>query len=204
MRALFIAIALAAMCSCVKAPYFDLRQPIYLVTDKSFWLGCEDDKNVGEEACRQYRIDQIYAGFSQWFDYFDQDNRPRAVVVSSEKELPPHLVNAVIHLRLSETFCGKDFYGKDPAEACYYRPGIFSSQNIAVIFQNKDKIDRLASHEIGHVLGLDDNYAPAANGSVMTYPVQNPVTNFDVKSMCKKHRECKMVKRKRYKSNDLF
>ncbi len=198
MRILFIAVALALACGCVKAPYYDLRQPIYMVTDNSLWVDCDKDKSVPEKDCRQYRIDQIEAGVSQWFSSFDENNRPRVVVVASEKDIPPHQVNRVIHLGVSDTFCG-DVSKHKPAAACYNWVQHWWSWQIYVriVFKtDKEIMPRVMAHEFGHGLGLDDNYAPAAYGSVMSYTLPTPVTQFDIKMMCKLHHECRMVKRK--------
>ena len=64
---------------CYDAPYFDLHQPIYLVTDSSFWAGCEEDA-MGYEGCQARRTKWINKGVDQWFSHFDEATRPYAVV----------------------------------------------------------------------------------------------------------------------------
>lgn len=196
MRAFLIAIAFV-ICGCAaKAPYFDLRHPVYVAADKSFWLGCEGD-TVGDKACRQYRVEQIFAGFNQWFDYFDKDNRPRAVFVHSKKNLPKNPVNNVIHLGISELFCGKIPEKDTWAGACYAwrKQTWFSSGSTRIVFKKIDYITpRIFAHEFGHALGRDDNDVPEGTGSVMSYEIKTTVTPLDVKMMCRMHRECHMVK----------
>ena len=103
MRSFLIAFALV-ICSCgssaqsfdwrpsvIRIPflpsYLDLRHPIYMVTDKSFWSGCDKDP-AGDKLCRAVRVTQIKEGVNQWFDYFDKADRPEAILVFSEAELP--------------------------------------------------------------------------------------------------------------------
>src|SRR5690348_15062600 len=106
MRIFLMACAFVAIFGCAKAPYFDLRHPVYFKAENSFWAGCDKDP-LGDEACRKNRIEQMYQGFDQWFDYFGKDDRPQAVFISSDKELPVHPVNSVIYLGMSDGFCGK-------------------------------------------------------------------------------------------------
>lgn len=211
MRALFMAIVVVGICGCAKPshidsyrytpphsdllhpalPYFDLRYPIYLVTDKSFLSGCEHDV-TGYKTCRADRVKIIYEGINQWFDYFSQAIRPQVVVVFSEEQVPEHLINDVIHLGISASFCGKDFYGKDDAGACYSR-----SPLARMVFKNAFQIKpRLTAHEFGHVLGRGDNDVRKGVKSVMSYDHPTPVLLLDIKMMCRLHRECRMVNRK--------
>ena len=132
MRSFLIAFALV-ICSCgsstqsfdlrpsvIRTPflpsYLDLRHPIYMVTDKSFWSGCDKDP-AGDKLCRAVRVAQINEGVGQWFDYFDKADRPEAVLVFSEDDLPSNLKNRVIHLGIDPGGdCGE--VGKAYA-ACY-------------------------------------------------------------------------------------
>lgn len=195
MRALFIAIALAAMCSCVKVPYFRLDKPFYFEADQSFWSGC--NKNYPHyEDCREYRIKQIYAGINEWFKYFDKADRPQVVVILSEKQLPAHLVNSVIHLKISGDLCEKWM------AACYQgHKFIWSSViKISVVFKTAAEIIRDSiAHEFGHALGRKDNDVPEGVDSVMSYTHPTSVTYLDFKMMCKLHYECRMMKRKHKK-----
>lgn len=203
MRSFSIIVVLATMCSCVKAPYFRLDKPLYFEAEQSFWSGCEQDAK-GDKACRESRIEQVYAGVKQWFDYFDKSVRPQVIFVSSKKQLPAHTVNHVIRLGISKTFCGKDVYGDGPAGACYGWKTIFSTITRIILRDASQIISDSIAHELGHAFGLDDNYAPAVYGSVMSYSMPTPVTSFDVKKVCELHRECQKMKHKRHKRNSLF
>ncbi len=187
MRSFLIAIALATVCSCARPPHIDLRHPIYMVTDQSFWSGC-NKYPAGYKACRAFRIKQVNDGINQWFDYFDRATRPRVTIVSSEKELPFGAVNEAIRLRIEAGFCDK---GK---AACYVY-GPFSLPEI--VFVDPSGITPiLVAHEFGHALGLDH---VSITGSVMFFQPYVPVTLSDIKTMCKLHRECQMLKVKRRK-----
>jgi len=166
----------------------DLRHPVYMVTDDSFWSGCEDYA-FGYEACRESRERQIYAGVHQWFHYFDATNRPRVVIVHTVDELPLYMFNDVIHLQIQKGACG----GKGFA-ACYnWEP--FSYPKI--VFESSNQIiPRIVAHEFGHTLDRDDNDVPAGTDSVMSYEHPTFVLPLDVKMMCRLHHECRMVRRK--------
>lgn len=196
MRALFITITFVVLCSCApKASYYDLRHPVYVMAYKSFWLGCEDDSGSAK-ACREYRVEQVYAGFNQWFNYFDKANRPRAVFVFSAKQLPAHLVNKVIYLGISEKICRDEL-----AAACYFgKSWWYWPLKDRIMLKNSTSIQSIIiAHEVGHAFGRDDNDVPEGTDSVMSYKRLTHVTPLDFKMMCKKHRECRMVKHKRHK-----
>ncbi len=193
MRSFFIAIVLVVICSCARAPYFDLRHPIYMVADKSFLSGCEKDP-AGHEACRAVRVKKIYAGLSQWFDYFDEANRPQAVILSSKKELPSNRANNdVIYLKIEAGFCGNG------NAACYaYGASSSSFSSPEIVFEKSSEIaPRMMAHEFGHVLGREDNDVPKGTASVMSYKMQIDVSPLDIQMMCRLHRECRMLKWKR-------
>lgn len=196
MRSFFMVIAVFGICSCTKIPYFDLRHPIYMVTEQSFWSGCEEDP-AGYEACRKFRVKQINDGVKQWFEPFDEADRPRAVILFSKIKLPSNRVNRdVVYLKIEAGFCEKDKLGKNNA-ACYAYGGdpLFTSPEI--VFENSSEITpQTAVHEFGHVLGRDDNDVPKGTGSVMSYKIRTPVTPLDIKMMCKLHHECRMMKRR--------
>ncbi|TSC83934.1 MAG: hypothetical protein G01um101413_737 [Parcubacteria group bacterium Gr01-1014_13] len=192
MRSFFIAIALVAICSCGGVPYFDLRHPIYMVTEQSFWSGCEQDP-TGYEACRASRVQQINDGVKQWFDYFGKANHPRAVILYSKNNLPSNRVNEdVIYLKIEAGFCGEGSF------ACYaYGASSSSYSSPEIVFDNSFTITpRRMAHEFGHVLGRDDNDVPEGTGSVMSYKLPTVVTPLDIEMMCRLHHECRMVKRK--------
>lgn len=188
MRSFFIAIAVFGICSCARAPYFDLRHPVYMVADKSLWSGCGEKDSAGYETCRAFRVKQIYSGLSQWFDYFDKANRPLAVIVYSEEELPANRVNSVIYLKIKAGCCGKGY-------AAHYDRWPVSSPEI--VFDRSFWITpRLVAHEFGHALGRGDNDVPEGTYSVMSYKMPTFVLPRDIKMMCRLHHECRMVKRK--------
>lgn len=197
MRALFMAIVLCITCSCAgKYPYIDLRHPIYMVTDKSFWAGCEEDP-AGYESCRNDRITKIRVGANQWFNYFDSAARPRVVIVRTKEELPPHRVNKVIYLKIDKDLCGMATR-TIIAAACY---DWWDSSALKIVFRDESFIiSRLAAHELGHALGRDDNDVPIGTGSVMSYTNPTKVLLSDIKMMCRLHRECRMEKKKMKKN----
>ena len=189
MGALFIAIAFVVVCGCAKFQYLDLRYPVYIVVDKSFWSGCEDEPD-GAEACRVQRIKRFSDGVNKWFEPFDKANRPKAVILFSSKKLPSNRVNGVIYLKIDSNFCGED------AVACYQRMSILFS-GARIVFDNADDITlRVSEHEFGHALGRNDDDAPEGVKSVMSYDNPSDILPLDIKMMCKLHHECRMVKRK--------
>lgn len=207
MRSFSIAIAFILMCGCssrmersnlrpsvIRASYLpsylDLRHPIYMVTDKSFWSGCDKDP-AGDKICRTVRVKQINEGVAQWFDYFDKDDRPYAKIVFSEAELPANLKNRVIHLGIDPGGeCGKHTLGKGYA-ACY-RHSIPE-----IVFQGPAEITpNIMAHEFGHALGRGDNDVPEGTSSVMSYKKSSKVLPLDIEMMCRLHVECQMVKKK--------
>lgn len=208
MRSFLIAIAFVVSCtrdrtpssiafvtSCARAPYMDLRHPFYMVTDQSFWSGCEKDPS-GNEACHAFRVKQINDGIKQWFGYFGVATRPQATVVDSTEEVPSGLVNSTIYLRMEANFCGKDKIGRNNA-ACYASESSSSSDGPEIVFENPSYITpRIMAHEFGHALGRGDNDVPEGTGSVMSYKIPTNVLPLDINMMCHLHCECQMVKRK--------
>ena len=79
MRAIFITLVVFGLCGC-EPPFFDLREPIYLVANPSFWVGCEDDV-VGYKACRANRVERVEEGINEWLKHFDEATRPQVVVI---------------------------------------------------------------------------------------------------------------------------
>ena len=208
MRSFLIFIALVASCtreaapgyiafvsSCAKPPYMDLRHPFYLVTDQSFWSGCDKDP-AGVEACHTFRVKQINDGIKQWFEYFDVATRPQAMVFDSEEEAPSGPVNSIIYLRIQAGFCGKDKIGESNA-ACYASGLTSKSDGPEIVFEKPLWITpRIMAHEFGHALSRDDNDVPEGTGSVMSHKIQTNVLPLDINMMCHLHCECQMVKRR--------
>jgi len=187
MRSLFIAIAFAGICSCAGAPYFDLRHPVYMVTEQSFWSGCEKDP-AGSRVCRASRLKKVGDGANQWFKSFNKATRPKVVVVSSQEKLPSNLVNEVIHLSIKTGFCSKG------SAACYAYGWDSSFSGPEIVFESPPLIrPDLVAHELGHALGLD--HIPDAD-SVMFFQPSNAVMPSDIKAMCKLHKECRLLKLK--------
>jgi len=193
-----MAIVVLGICGCGSAPYMDLRHPIYLVPDKSLWSGC-DQNPEGNTACRATRFQRVKEGVNQWFDYFDEDNRPRVVIISSKKGLPAKRVNEIIYLKIKTGRCGKEKSGRNFA-ACYnWAP--FSSPEI--VFDRPDLVTpHLMAHEFGHALGRrGHNDVPEGEYSVMSYKLPTNVLLRDIKIMCRLHHECRMEKRKQHRRN---
>lgn len=190
MRSLIIAIAFVGICSCAGAPYFDLRHPVYMVAEQSFWSGCEKDP-AGYRACRVSRLKKVSDGANRWFKSFDKTTRPNVVVIPSKEKLPSNPVNEVIHLSIKTSFCNNG------SAACYAFGWDSSFSGPEIVFVSPSGITSfLVAHEFGHALGLDHN--PDAD-SVMFFQPKSTVTRPDVKMMCKLHKECRMLKLKQWK-----
>ena len=195
MRSFFTIVTLALFCSCAavntdktespKSPpdlYYDLREPIYLVIDESFWSGCEKDV-----VCRASRLRQINGGIDEWMDYFEDSSRPQVLIFSSKDELPVEGVNKIIHVQLQPEICGKT------ALACWFA----HTKPPKIVFAHQQwTTPCIMAHEFGHVLGRDDNDVPEGVKSVMSYATQKMVEPLDFKMMCKLHAECKGMKHK--------
>lgn len=178
----FLIIAALLVCGC--DPYFDIRHPVYMVTENSFWIGCDKDPK-GYKACQEFRVSQIYAGINQWFNYFVGNNLPRVVIVFSKNDLPSKLVNEVIYLKIEKGNCGKE------NAACYGRDNPLSL--LYIVFDDVQWVlERFMAHEFGHLLGRDDNDVPKNVESIMSYKFQKRVTPLDLKKTCALHPECKL------------
>lgn len=182
MRALFTAIVILGICGCAKAPYFDLRHPIYMVTDQSFWSGCETD-SIGDEVCRKFRVAQVNAGIDDWFRHFDEAGRPQAVIVGSKAELPQGRVNKqVIYLKIDAVGSGNSAYYR-------WKPG----SSPVIVFDNPYYISpTIVSHEFGHALGLDHKDLLDGISSIMlpVVKVTDYVLPADIDLLCRIHAEC--------------
>ncbi|TSC83935.1 MAG: hypothetical protein G01um101413_738 [Parcubacteria group bacterium Gr01-1014_13] len=202
MRSFLIAIGLFLVCGCsstqhpdlrpsvfrTSALYLDLRHPVYMLADKSLWLGCDKDP-AGDDICRALRVKQINEGVQQWFDYFDKADRPEVAIFFSEEELPSNPKNRVIHLGIDPGGeCGKEKLGGSYV-ACYRH------KIPEIVFDGSSRITpRIMAHEFGHALGRDDNDVPEGTGSVMSYKTPTNVLPLDIEIMCRLHFECRMVK----------
>jgi hypothetical protein len=190
MRSFLIAIAVLGICGCGIGPRFDLRHPVYMVTEKSFWSGCDKDP-IGSDACRNSRISQVKAGVNQWFDPFDEAFRPQLFIFYSKDKLPRNRdrTNEVIYLKIESGNCGYIAGGKRKAGACYGRDHLLSK--LYIVFEDASNIlPQAMAHEFGHALGRDDNDVPKGTGSVMSYDTPTNVLLMDIEMMCRLHREC--------------
>ncbi len=191
MRSFFIAITLVVICGCrTSYPYMNLRRPIYMMTDKSLWVGCKKDP-TGETACRKFRVSQIQDGVDEWFRHFDEPTRPQVIIVSSKSELPRDLFNAVIYLRIQLGGCSAYYDGDGVMPGACYQVKRDSTPEI--IFEEPDDVcASLVEHEFGHVLGLKHMDPKKEIFSIML-PVVLPesyVMPVDVDAVCKLHAEC--------------
>lgn len=184
----FCLIFLAAICGCRSSasyPYMNLRHPIYMVAEKSFWSGCDKDP-IGEEECRKLRVAQIYAGVNDWFRYFDKTTRPR-VIIASKKELPSRSVNQVIYLKIKKGLCN-DKDGQH--DACYH---IGHRARPEMVFDDSSHIyPSMVAHEFGHILGRNHDDFPQSVPSIMLPFVlhSSQVLPEDIEFVCKLHSEC--------------
>ena len=185
MRALFTAIVILEFCACVRSKYYDLRHPIYIETDESFWSGCEADP-ASEEACHTFRVNRINDGIYDWFRHFDEATRPQAIVVGSKAELPADRINKrVIILRIEAGGCGKG------NSACY-SSGLFWPTEI-VFDDPKFIFSSVIAHEFGHVLGLVEHHDTQDEIYSIMLPVvedMDYVLPVDIELLCRIHTEC--------------
>lgn len=190
MRALFIFFAVLGLggCGAASYSYMDLRHPIYMVTDKSFWSGCEDD-SAGYEHCRDFRIRRINSGVDQWFGHFAEATRPQVVIVHTQEELPFYTFNDPIYLKIKPGCCWQNNE---------FHPAWYDYGSNQIVFDDPNYITTvIVAHELGHILGLDHDSMPPGTYSVMSYilptykvPVPSYVVPTDLEMMCKIHSEC--------------
>ncbi len=167
--------------------FINLRWPIYLVTDSSFWSGCESDL-AGYEACRAFRIKQINDGVDDWFGHFDEATRPQVVIVYSKADLPSNPINDPIYLKIKGGYCGMAT-STEIAAACYYNK--FISPPVIVFDLPKNITSSTFAHEFGHALGREHEDVPKDNYSIMSYTHDSGhIIPIDIKIMCKMHSEC--------------
>lgn len=168
----------------------DLREPIYLVIDKSFFSGCEYDPEK-EEDCRKTRIKAINDGADDWFEHFNPTTRPKVVIVYSKADLPFSPINNPIYVKLEEKTCGLTSL-ENTAAACYRALKPYTPM---IIFNTANDITSgIFAHELGHALGRSGkhNDVPKNVYSVMSYPPldSNRVLPIDIKILCEMHPEC--------------
>lgn len=166
--------------------YINLRQPIYLVIDESFWSECDFDPDT-YEACRESRLQQLNEGADDWFKHFDEAARPKMVIVYSQADLPSNPVNNPIYIKIQPGFCPITTGNKD-AVACY-------TDKPAIIFDLPEYIALdLVAHELGHAFGREGkkhNDMPKNTYSVMSYTLRSDhVIPTDIKILCETHSEC--------------
>ena len=177
LMAILIVLSILAGCN---PPHYDLREPIYLVPEESFWQGCEDDPD-GYMACHAERQYIVYAGIYQWFRHFDWDTRPVAIIIFPEENVPDDAVNEVIKLRI-----GGDTNCKGGWAACY---DWSIGQHPRITFRDPkyEDVPKMA-HEFGHAIGSLGHVEGRL--SIMTSPIAFYVTADDVAEMCAANGTC--------------
>lgn len=192
---LFVSPLIFSSDSHVRPPLIDLRFPVYLITERSFFLDCDkesalicvNDPACALAACRKRRIDEVKNGIDDWFKHFAEPTRPRAFIVASRDEIPLGAKNPPIYLRVRSNDCNNRDGTKN--SACYFKKD--GSEPAAIVFDEPCHIGaQLSAHEFGHALGRDDNDVPTCIGSVMSYTISTDVLPVDMEKMCALHPEC--------------
>jgi len=201
MRVLFIiAVAVSTLgfggCAGGKA-YIDLRKPIYLVTEDSFFAGCEKDP-AGTSVCRESRSQVVRAGVMQWFDYLEEDTRPFVGIVSDRSLVPHGTNNQPIHIKAGSGVCDEKV-GDKPTLACYYGGDYSSGPYINFVDTTLDHIAvHVMAHEFGHALLGSEHYDNAdGSSSIMSasVPPGGSVASTDIDRLYRIHKECPKRKR---------
>lgn len=170
--------------------FINVRKPIYLVAESSFWSGCDNHPD-GDSVCRALRVEQVLEGAREWFNYFDEADRPMVIFAYSTAEVPARTVNAPIYLKIEKDYCGFT-EEKIAYPACY--KNYFGSPP-AIIFDLPEEIAPHIAHEFGHALGRKHNDMPEEAFSIMSYIQQAfHVLPIDIKIMCQTHTECPPMK----------
>jgi len=188
MRAILILALSFATIGCLERPQVDLREPIYLVAEESFWDECEECP-AGWMACHADRMAAVYNGIDEWFQYFPESARPVALVVWPEENVPDGAANALIRLKIKEGGCKKPD-GYHPACYRWSQDSLGRNRPPEIIFDHPGAIDpQMVAHEFGHALGRDDNDVPEWQYSVMSYSHPSYVVPVDIDLVCALHPE---------------
>jgi hypothetical protein len=184
MRAILMLAVALGIFGC-EQPAFDLREPIYLVAEDSFWQGCDDDP-AGYEACAASRVAIIYESVDMWFRHWSAENRPLGILISKGQDVPGQ--NEPVYLKIDWSEC-RSRPGAITASCFSWGP----SDPVKIIFKEPKYITlNIMTHEFGHVLGLDDNTAPDGKISIMSYGIWEVcVVPLDIEMVCELHREVK-------------
>lgn len=182
MRAILTMTAMFGLLGCGQ-PFFDLREPIYLVAEDSFWQGCNEDPD-GYEACAAERSAIIYESVDMWFRHWPAETRPRAIFIGREQDIPGS--NKPVYLKIDETECRSS--PGAIAASCF---SWGSADPVKIIFKEPKYITvYIMTHEFGHVLGLDDNSVPDEKVSIMSYGLWEVcVVPLDIEMVCEIHPE---------------
>jgi len=188
MRAILILCLSFAAFGCLERPHLDLGEPVWFVADESFYLGCDNDP-AGYMACYAVRNHLIHQGVNEWFEYFPEANRPVALILWPEENVPNGAANELIRLKIEKGACDKP---DDPHPACYRWSQDSRGRNRPpeIIFDHPDAINpSMVAHEFGHALGRDDNDVPEWQYSVMSYTRPFYVAPVDIDLLCALHPE---------------
>ncbi|OGH91908.1 MAG: hypothetical protein A2534_00225 [Candidatus Magasanikbacteria bacterium RIFOXYD2_FULL_39_9] len=196
MRVLFIiAVAIASLwlggCGTGKA-YVNLRKPIYLVTEDSFFTGCEKDP-AGSGACRESRSQIVRDGVMLWLNHFEKDVRPFVGIVSNRDLVPFGTTNQPIHIMVMPGGCD-EVSKKKTILACYFGGDWFSEPHINFTNTAPDHIAaNVVAHEFGHALLGSEHYDNEDGTlSIMSeaVPIGGVVVSTDIDRLCWIHKEC--------------
>ncbi len=165
----------------------DLREPVYLVPDESFFAGCDSRYSIDEMTCRQSRINTVEVAVESWQKRLPVSSSNISVVVV--EDAPALLHNRLVHLSVRANGCSEVHL---PATltllACYKRYG-------EIVFLSVENITlKVTAHELGHAFGLDhfgDNIVNSnCQKPIMSEPIgSDRVTTVDVNELCRLHPE---------------
>lgn len=182
-----LAIKVRGIIGVAEDPSLDLRYPVYLVPDKTFWNGCPNPSKAEGVTCRSARVAEIEKGVSQWLDYFPKNNVVPIITIVSSTDLPLKPKNRPVYLKIDLNGCKNVTI---PAHltllACYVSTGEI------VFIKSKNITPRVMAHELGHALGVHHttlvnlDHSPA----IMSEPIQSDyVTPLDILFLCGLHPE---------------